>query len=144
MKSEEKQALKIAYAKLARRAMHSERLKKDLEQRGISCEICQNVIKTLENQGFLNDSAYVEHFVQKWVQRGKSRPEILKKAHVQRITVQEIEKFLIDDNQALITLIQKRYPILLEKNGDKKLKNKAIRSLLMKGFSFEIINQNKV
>ena len=144
MQNDEKKARRLAYAKLARRSMHSCRLKKDLEEKGFSHEICENVIKTLENQGFLNDSEYVEYFVQKWVKLGKSRLEIVKKAQVQVIPAQELKKILVDDTQALMSLMQKRYPVLLDKNGDKKLKAKAIRSLLLKGFSFEIINKNRV
>jgi len=124
--------------------MHSERVKNALIEEGISQETVQKVIKTLKTGGFLNDSEYVEHFVQKWVNSGKSRPEIYKKAHMQAIPRHELEKFLVDDNQAIRVLIERRYPILLDKNGDKNLKTKAIRSLLLKGFSFEIINQNKV
>lgn len=141
-------ALHFALRKLSRRAMHSQRLYTLMEEAGFDEKECSQALLYLREKGFLDDESYSASFVQGWQKRGKSRRQILEKAKVQCMDVGELATHFGDEKQVLEELIAKRYSLLLQKNGSYIDKQKAIQSLMRRGFSYhtivEILSTNSV
>lgn len=136
---EERKATRYAYWLLARRSMHSFKLARCLKEKGYSDGVREKILQEITQSGLLNDRDYVAHFIAKWQKAGKSYAQILQKAKLQEIPLSEIKQVKIDDSEVLLKLIHKRYPQLLEKKGDFRIKQKAIQALLRRGFSLEQI-----
>lgn len=102
-------------------------------------------IKHLEDNGFLSEARYATSFVNSKANRGwgpaKIRNALMKKRvntiHYQTL-LSQMDKG--DQLQQLIELANKKRPKIKAKD-EKDLKQKLIRFLMSKGYSFELIRQ---
>jgi SOS response regulatory protein OraA/RecX len=132
---EEKMAFRAASWLLSRRSMHSEQLKKRLKERHFSEGAVEYALEELLRLGLLSDSDFEANFVQKLQKQGKSRREILLKAKMKGIAPDKILVPLSSEEETLKALIEKRYPVLLQRDAPYPLKQKALAALYRKGFS---------
>lgn len=127
---------------LSRSSMHSCKLRFKLKARLYDEETQEIIIQQIKDLGFIDDEQYVARFVELLQKRGKSRLEIQNKAYLYKIPLSELKNSFFDEKSTLLELIKKRYPILLEKGADYRLRAKALQSLYRRGFSTEILNLN--
>ncbi len=64
MKKDEKEAEKYAVLLLRYRLRGKKEMERRLQQRGFSDKVIRNVIKKLEQQGFLNDEKFIEMWIE--------------------------------------------------------------------------------
>lgn len=142
---EYKKALSFSLARLAKSAVHSERIKKLLTERFVHKKTQEKVIFRLEELFLIDDVAYIEAFVRKNVQKSKSFLEISKKAQIQGLPPSQVKEVLgvqktkNDAKIALKKLISQRFSCLFLPNQDKNEVFKAKRRLYMRGFSSAVI-----
>ncbi len=134
---EERFALRVALLALSRKAMHSEQLKQLLEDRFFSHGAIAFALGEIGRFGYLQDEDFERSFVQKLQKQGKSRHEIAYKAKSKGIPLQNLP--FGSEEEALKTLIEKRYSVLLQKGVPHALKQKAVRALSRKGFPISCI-----
>ena len=136
---EERYALRVGLIKLSKKAMHSCELDKCLEERHFSSNARQKAKNELIRLGVLNDEDFEAYFVKKLTKQGKSRHQIISKAKMKGIPLKSISAHLGPDEATLRALVEKRYPILLDKTASKAQKQKAIGALYRRGFSVSCI-----
>ena len=119
-----------------------------MKEAGFEEEECKQALSYLKKQGFLDDESFSASFVQGWQKRGKSRRQIVEKAKVQCIDTEELATHFGDEKEVLEELIARRYSLLLQKSCSYVDKQKAIQSLMRRGFSYhtivEILSTNSV
>lgn len=136
---EQKVAFRLALHKLARKAMHSQELKLRLKQNFFSDQAIEYAIAEAERLGMIQDSDYVAHLTERLSRQGKSRQQILAKCSQLGIAKSDVALTKESEVEALRRLIVKRYPLLLQKNASTIEKQKVMRALSMRGFSFSLI-----
>jgi SOS response regulatory protein OraA/RecX len=134
-----KQALQFALRKLTRTSYYSARLFSMMKEAGIEENESNEALSYLKELKLIDDEDYIRQFVAKWQKRGKSRQEIFIKARLQKIPSQLIAPLIREEKGALVLMIEKRYPQLLDKECPIKIKQKAIMALTRKGFPFHLI-----
>ncbi len=138
---EERQALIQSLHKLSRRAMHTKELRAYLAERHYSDRAIEYALQELMRLGTLNDNEYEAQFVKRLQRQGKSRREIIYKANQRGITPYALDEHLAPEEETLHALIQKRYPILLDKAADFAKRQKALQALVRRGFSYTAITK---
>ncbi|MCE5294703.1 MAG: RecX family transcriptional regulator, partial [Chlamydiales bacterium] len=136
---EERYALRVGLMKLSKKAMHSRELDACLEERHFSANARQRAIDELVRLNVLNDEDFEAYFVKKLQKQGKSRHQITIKAKMRGIPLKSLDAHLGPDVDTLKALVEKRYPILLDKTAPKAQKEKAIAALYRRGFSVSCI-----
>ena len=137
---ERRYALRLSFFKLAKRSMHSEEVRRYLRERHFSIEAQDAAIYELTKQGFLNDQDFEAYFVKKWQKQGKSRRQIEQKAQMKGIAKERLVSHYGTEEETLRALIEKKYPILLEKDAPFDKKQKALGALSRRGFTFSSIS----
>jgi len=128
--------IKYAVRLLARQGLHSVQLKAKLGVHHVGERVQQEVCDYCIQQGWIDDQEWVESRIRQWQRQGKSSREI--RFRLQRLGIEgEVET---DDRETLFTFVERKYPQLLQADCVKKERDKIIRSLLRRGFSFSLIN----
>jgi len=99
--------------------------------------VIEETISFFKELSYIADEEWLERFVVKEQQKGKSTLEIRAKLRGKGIAFHHPSRG--EEGGALRHCIEKKYPVLLEKNCEEKAKKKAIDALLRRGFSFELI-----
>lgn len=137
-----KRGKKYALWLLSRASMHSHKLDFKLKEKEYDEETRKKVLQEMQDLGFIHDAEYVARFVELLQKRGKSWREIIRKASEHKIPLSEIQDRQGDDQAVLLELIRKRYPVLLDKGADFKLRAKALQALYRRGFSHEVLRSD--
>lgn len=133
-----------ALYKLSRQAMPTKKLVEYLQKKGYSSDDIDAVVEECIRNKWLDDDAWIAMKVKSLLVRHKSRKEMLFYFFRYGFQKEQVEPFLPEDTQeALRTLIEKRYPALLDATADRKAQNKAMNALLRRGFSFDEIMKYK-
>ncbi|NGX37853.1 MAG: Regulatory protein RecX [Chlamydiae bacterium] len=119
-----------AYSLLARRSYFSKQLKHKLLEKGYPQEEIKNLIDELTRRGWLNDLELAKRYCEQQQRRGYGPKLIALKL---REKAGPIDISLEESEEAAIALVRKRYMPLQ--------REKVIRALLRRGFSFELINK---
>lgn len=111
-----------------------------LYQHEIDSQIIPQVIKNLQEDKWLNDSKYIESYLESALWNGDKGPYVLK----QKLSLKGLDKKLIDQQlleldfsdlaQKTASKLQRKYA---SKLSQKALRDKIIQGLSNKGFSFE-------
>ncbi|MBS0635781.1 MAG: regulatory protein RecX [Verrucomicrobia bacterium] len=133
---EEKVALQLSLMKLARKSMHSEQIKLLLE--GFSEGAVNKALEELRRLGLVHDEDFEAQFVKKLQKQGKSRLQISLKARQKGISPKKL--VFGSEEDTLRALIEKRYPVLLDKDCPYEKKQKALGALYRRGFSMGTIS----
>jgi SOS response regulatory protein OraA/RecX len=137
---EKRFAMVAACNRLARQQLHSCQLIKSLKERFYSEIAIVHTIGELVRLGMINDEDYEASFVKKLQKQGKSRRQITLKASEKGISTKKLVCLLAPEEEALKTLIEKRYPILLQKDVPFATRQKALGALQRRGFSYSVIS----
>lgn len=123
---------------LSRQSYHSKKIGRKLAMQGIPHETATQILEELKKAGYLQDQDYVERWIEAHIKKGWGRGAILAKLRMQGLHVQEadklIEKLLPFDQQK--KMVAKEIERLCKRGYPKE---KIIRSLQRKGFSFDLI-----
>ena len=101
------------------------------------------VIEYLKEQNFLSDERFVESYIKgKALRKREGHLKIINALRQKKIDTKLIEsKLAIIENEQIEVnieyLIQKKWALLIQKNDYYKTKEKLIRFLMSKGYSFE-------
>ena len=140
---EYKKSLRFVLVKLAKRALHSQKIDNMLKERLIHAKTRKKVIERLDELYMLDDSAYICSFVQSNIRRGKSFIQIIEKAKRNMLPIDQIKQVMQNNvdlsKESLKKLIKQKFPALFLPNQDKNTTYKAKRRLCMRGFSFGVI-----
>jgi len=129
-----KTALQVALFKLARRAMHSQEVRRYLVDKEFTEEAIEEALVELKRLGLINDADYEAQFVKRLERQHKSHRQILMKAYQLGIPQEAIRVHLGSEEKVVKSLVQKRYPKLLDKNASYDEKKKALGALYRRGF----------
>ena len=130
-------ALRVSLYALSRRALHSGQLERLLGDRLFSQGAIESAVGEVKRLGYLQDAEFEQNFTQRLQKQGKSRHEIVHKARQKGIPLQNLS--FAPEEESLKILIEKRYPVLLERGGAQALKQKAVQALVRKGFPLPCI-----
>ncbi len=137
---------KVAFAfslrKIALKSFHSQELKQLLQKRLIREVTIQRLLTYFSEKKWLQDDEWLEFFVDKLIKQGKSAHEIFHKAKARGIAKTALVPFFQNKNkvkEALLLLITKRYPQLLDKKSTLSIRQKAVAALIRKGFPVDEI-----
>lgn len=139
VQTEQIEAFRAASFMLARRSMHSKELIARLEKKLFSVEAINHALKELERLGLINDAEFEAYFVKKLQRQGKSRRQIEQKAREKGIPLKQLDHLLVPDDEPLRSLIERKYPVLLDKKAPVKDRQRAVQALLRRGFSISCI-----
>ncbi len=137
---EERYALRVALIKLSRKAMHSEQVKCVLAERYFSYGAIESALEELSRLGVINDEDFEAYFVKKLQKQGKSRHQIVSKATQKGIPAKKLADLFGPEQETLKALIEKKYPVLLDKNAPYSKKQKAMGALYRRGFATSTIS----
>jgi regulatory protein len=137
---ERKGAKAFAWRQLAKQSQTSFSLKKALKERFVSNETIHETIQELMTSGYLDDEEWISQFVLSQKRKLGARA-ILQKCMCKGIPQERVVPYLEALNPAedLLAYVQKKYKKV--EFSDKKERDKAIRHLLGKGFSFDAIKE---
>lgn len=125
---------RIAAAELlSRQALTQQALEKRLTDRGFLREIALETAELYVREGFVNDAAWAESFIERRLSQGYGRRHI-----AQELSMKGLDwpvGLEIDEKSCLKRLIEKRYSSF----KDHKERSKAITSLSRRGFSLQQI-----
>jgi SOS response regulatory protein OraA/RecX len=130
-------SIKYAVRLLARQGLHTSQLKAKLSTHYVAADVQRKVCEYCIEQGWINDQEWVESKMRGWQRQGKGAREI--RFRLQKLGIEE--KIELDDRETLFSLVQRKYPQLLQDQCVKKERDKIIRSLLRRGFSFSLISE---
>ncbi len=133
---DEMQSIKAkAFSLLARKSYFSKELRLKLLEKGYPLDQIQALFEELQSQGWLNDEELARRFVQRQRDKGYGARVITQKLKQKagEIEVADLEA----TQEEVIDLIQKKYARFLPDQREK-----VIRSLLRRGFSYELINNS--
>jgi len=131
-------AIKYAVRLLARQAMHSRQLDTKFSLHYVGENVREGVCEYCCRQGWVDDDAWVESKVRQWQRQGKSEREI--RFRFQRLGI-EVGAVHSSDRETLASFIERKYPQLFQDQIPKKEKDRIIRSLLRRGFSYSLIKE---
>jgi len=134
--AERKGGIRYAVRALSKQALHSQQLKKRLLDRDVDPDVVEEIIVYCQDQGWIDDEAWVERRIQYWQQQGKSSIDIK-----QRLRALGIASPSLDDRAALEQLIQKKYSGLLGGSMSYVTKQKTVQALIRRGFSYGLIQE---
>ncbi len=130
-------SIKYAVRLLARQGLHTAQLKTKLSTHYVGADVQRKVCDYCVDQGWIKDCEWVESRVRSWQRQGKGSRDI--RFRLQKLGIEaDIE---LDDRETLCSLIQRKYPQLLDDQCLKKERDRIIRSLLRRGFSFSLVNE---
>ncbi len=115
-----------------------------LKKSGYPQEIAEEILTFLKERRYLDDDRYIEHYLKCYGQR-LSRRQLQQKLRQKGLEVEKIELALenmdaVDESVLIRELMQKRHYDPAE--ADEKARQKMMRYLLGRGFSFEEIHKN--
>ena len=131
---------------LARR-FHSEReLLIKLKQKSYEERLIKLVLNELKEKSFIDDQVFANHFIEEKLKRkrwgnNKIRSALFSKGVSASIIDEVLKSFNSeeDQNEAALSLAQKKYDKLrLRESDERKLKQKIISFLLSRGFDYEV------
>ena len=131
---------------LARR-FHSEReLLIKLKQKSYEERLIKLVLNELKVKSFIDDQVFANHFIEEKLKRkrwgnNKIRSALFSKGVSASIIDEVLKSFNSeeDQNEAALSLAQKKYEKLrLRESDERKLKQKIISFLLSRGFDYEV------
>ena len=131
---------------LARR-FHSEReLLIKLKQKSYEERLIKLVLNELKVKSFIDDQVFANHFIEEKLKRkrwgnNKIRSALFSKGVSASIIDEVLKSFNSeeDQNEAALSLAQKKYDKLrLRESDERKLKQKIISFLLSRGFDYEV------
>lgn len=125
---EAKRLKSYAYYKLSRKRYFADELRKDLLNLGFLEELVDMTLQEITNFGYLNDEDGMESLVQRGIRMGKGPQWIKYKLHEKGVDLPE-------NLEELYPVELRKANILALLNKSKKEKQKAIASLVRKGFS---------
>jgi regulatory protein len=114
-----------------------------MKKLGIEDQLFEDVINYLKENQFLSDDRYVESYIRgKAIRKRDGHLKIINALRQKKIDtklieskLEIIEKEQIEDN--IEYLIEKKWKLLFPKNDYCKSKEKLVRYLMSKGYSFE-------
>ena len=114
-----------------------------MKKLGIEDQLFEDVINYLKENQFLSDDRYVESYIRgKAIRKRDGHLKIINALRQKKIDtklieskLEIIEKEQIEDN--IEYLIEKKWKLLIPKNDYYKSKEKLVRYLMSKGYSFE-------
>jgi SOS response regulatory protein OraA/RecX len=128
---------------LSRKTYLSHELKDKLLSKGYSETVSNETIHFFLSHGYLNDSSWTQHFVEKLIRKGKGPKLILLEGKQKKISLEELNEHIshlypenVQIEKALHTLKKSFQDLSTPKD-----KQKAYQKLLQKGFSNEIIQE---
>lgn len=135
-------AKRYAYWRLARWSQCSAELRSALEKYRVSEPTCQRILDHLTELGYINDSEYLQRFVNAERARGKGPAAIKAKLYRKGLGREEIDDALANDAEgsqaiAIAKLLATRYKRRDLK--DRKERQKVVSSLARRGFSLDVI-----
>lgn len=115
-----------------------------LKKSGYPQEIVEEILAFLKEKHYLDDDRYIEHYLECYGQR-LSRRQLQQKLRQKGLDAERIEFALenmdaVDESELIRELMQKRHYDPAE--ADEKARQKMMRYLLGRGFSFEEIRKN--
>jgi regulatory protein len=131
---------------LARR-FHSEReLLIKLKQKSYEERLIKLVLNELKEKSFIDDQVFANHFIEEKLKKKRwGKNKIRSALFVKGVSASIIDEVLKsfnseeDQNEAALSLAQKKYEKLrLRESDEKKLKQKIISFLLSRGFDYEV------
>ena len=114
-----------------------------MKKLGIEDQLFEDIINYLKENQFLSDDRYVESYIRgKAIRKRDGHLKIINALRQKKIDtklieskLEIIEKEQIEDN--IEYLIEKKWKLLFPKNDYYKSKEKLVRYLMSKGYSFE-------
>lgn len=143
-----KEAYNYSIRLLSQRDYSRFKLRQKLKLRDYSEEEIIETINLLEEQRYLREDEYIRMFIRKWIRKGQADQAIVKKAQAEKLRVSETaiqderKELHIQENQVIQDLIQKKsktLPSTQDPMLKEKYRNRVIRYLLSKGFSYPAI-----
>lgn len=137
---ERKRLLSIALKLLSSRPRSSQEIKKRLLSKSENNTLIDQIIGELTDQKLINDSEFTKWYIES---RSRSRPRssLLLKRELKQIGITDIDLKEEVDNLNLAKLAYQKKKHLWENLPAKSHREKAIRHLQSRGFSWEIINK---
>lgn len=137
---ERKRLIAIALKLLSSRPRSSQEIKKRLLSKSENTTLIDQIISDLANQKLINDTEFTKWYIES---RSRSRPRssMLLKRELKQIGISESDFGDSVDNFELAKLAYEKKKRLWEKLPAKSHKEKAIRHLQSRGFSWDIINK---
>lgn len=113
-----------------------------LINKGFDSELVTTIIEELVTMGYLNDKVYAEKFIRDRIKlKPKSKNmlyyELKQKGIEEDIINDVLENVVLDDKSIIFDLLEKRFANL--NINDSKMRNKAYRFLMQRGFTLEDI-----
>ncbi len=135
---------------LARRAHLSAELKNKLRQKGYSNPLIEETLQLLDQNGLLDDPAFIRMYIREKIKLAHSGPLLIKKKLMEKgalpVQAEEHIQQLYPEEKQLgeaLSLLKKKAPALC-RIPDKKRKEKLRRTLQGKGFFGNVIQQAMV
>lgn len=137
--AEQLQANETVVRLLGRREHSALELRQKLKQRGFSQHVIQNAIKTAQEHQWQSDQRFTEVWVRQALQKGDGPQKIQAAAHHKGIGTDLLQQALNAEQPDWFDMCFQR---LLRKFGeqppkDRKTRDKWMRHLLQRGFTFE-------
>jgi len=127
----------FAIKALARQALHSCEMRQKLLRHHVEENIIRETIALCVDRGWIDDVQWVRSRVSFWRRSGKSSRDIKHRLKLKGIDV-ELDEGL--DREALEVLIAKKYPCLLDAQVSRADRDKALRALFRRGYSFSVVS----
>ncbi|MDF2550039.1 MAG: recX [Chlamydiales bacterium] len=119
--------------KLARQGLSAFQVQALLKKHLLSDLNSEKILAELKRLGFIDDQLLADSLVRREKRLLKSKQAIVQKLKAKKLPLQ----FVIDEKEEIRELIKKRYPKLNLESPEEK--QKLIRRLMMRGFSFDAI-----
>ncbi|MGL4372998.1 MAG: RecX family transcriptional regulator [Turicibacter sp.] len=139
-------AYQYALNVLTRKSCSVHEMRQKLVQKEYQIEIVEDVLQRLIDVGLLNDELFAIQYISQVSKSGKKGPNLIKKDLKQKgideaIILKNIQSYEYDDELLNATKILDHQMRTNSKYGPQYLKQKMHQSLMLKGFSSQIIAQ---
>jgi len=135
----------FALARLSRRESSAKMLQEYLEKKGATQEQAQHETERLQDQGYLSDTRFTRMFVRElllrkkgaaWIKRALKQKGVSLADPDLRELINELEPNA--ENHGMVAIVERKYSHWKE---DFKIKQKATRALLSRGYSYPQIQK---